>query len=80
MNTMQKIDKGIPIPADVYGDQRGAPRIYPWEEMEIGDSFIFPTAFRSSAHAIAAKASTRYGKKFKARKTADDQWRVWRIA
>jgi hypothetical protein len=77
MNTMQKIDKGIPIPDEVW--ERRKPRIYPWLEMEVGDSFIIETPFYKSARTSAWYASRRYGVKFRARRVDNDQYRIWRI-
>ena len=34
MNEIVKIDKGVPLPT--------ARRKYPWDEMEVGDSFFSP--------------------------------------
>jgi len=42
---MIKIDRGIPIPPRTVGragNTDGAVCKYPWHEMEIGDSFVFP--------------------------------------
>jgi hypothetical protein len=46
MNQTTKItiDKGVPIPSAGRGS--GAPRMYPWHEMEPGDSFFVPGAKR----------------------------------
>ena len=38
---MLKVQKNIPMP-DIPHNV-GRPRIYPWYEMEIGDSFLVPT-------------------------------------
>ena len=72
-----KIEKNIEIPPD----PRGKKRIYPIEQMEIGDSFVVPTATQRRGAEIAAK---RYGVKVTTRKLKGDDgkfvWRVWRIA
>jgi hypothetical protein len=73
MNTMQKIDKGIPIPYPKNG------RFYPWKEMEVGDSFIVRTPFLKSAVCMAYTATQKYGKVFRARQTDDGQYRIWRV-
>jgi len=72
MSMLQKIEKGIPVPPE-------GKRIYPWEEMEVGDSFVTRTPFLTSAIASARNASRRYGKKFRARRINDDQIRIWRV-
>jgi hypothetical protein len=76
MDTMREIDKDVPMP--VWG-RRGSQRIYPWVEMEIGDSFILPYWNSNSAHAAARQASIRYGKKFRAHKNGDGRFRIWRV-
>lgn len=66
-----KIDRGIPIPP--------ARRcLYPWREMEVGDSFLMPGAPRQVANQIS-KAGRYYQRKFSYRKTAEGI-RVWRVA
>lgn len=37
-----KVDKNIPLSARPAGP--GRPRIYPWEHMSVGDSFLYRTA------------------------------------
>jgi hypothetical protein len=77
MDTTREIEKDVPTPA--WG-RRGRHRIYPWNEMEVGDSFILPYWHPASAHALAHQASKRLGRKFKASKITDGQFRVWRVA
>lgn len=36
---MLPVEKGVPIPAPV---GVGRPRLYPWDEMQVGDSFAIP--------------------------------------
>lgn len=64
-----KIDKGLPMPKI----SKGRPRIYPFSEMEVGDSFAVPITDNlslgnnknSSLLRSAATAYTRkYGDKF----------------
>lgn len=67
-----KIEKGIEIP-----DRRGAPRKYPFPDMEIGDSFeamIGPDALRAAAY----KFQRKYGGKFTVRKHGEGA-RAWRV-
>lgn len=68
-----KIEKGIPIPNV---NKNGRKKKYPWDTMEIGDSFVMP---RPSGVGIK-QADVRYGRKFTARKIDATSARVWRIA
>ena len=63
-----KIEKGIPIPP------LGRHAIYPWDAMEVGDSFLAP---RSVNSAIASKR--RAPKVFAIRKQPDGSFRIWRV-
>lgn len=65
------IDKKIPIPTD----GRTGMMKYPWERMEVGDSFFVPGRPRCG---LAVPKSVA-GRKFTRRKT-DGGMRVWRIA
>lgn len=70
-----KIEKGIPVPS-----HRGAPSKYPWEQMEVGDSFFVPAEDTTKNFGSLARTSgKRMGAKFTSRKL-DGGWRVWRIA
>jgi len=69
-----KIEHDIPIPER----PRSRPR-YPWHEMSIGDSFLFPDSMRRSGYTAVRQASERYGKTFVARATAQGL-RCWRLA
>ena len=69
-----KIEKGIPIPAG----QQGAPRKYPFDEMEIGDSFLVAEEKIRSVRALASLAKKKNGMKVATRKV-DGGFRVWRI-
>lgn len=71
---MITIDKNIPTPGKAR--RVGAPKKYPFSEMEVGDSFEYPiksVAFAASANGI------KFGKKFTVRKT-ENGYRCWRIA
>jgi hypothetical protein len=68
-----KIDHDIPIPEKLPPKTR-----YPWLDMGIGDSFLFPKSVKSGA-ASAMKASERYGRTFVLRRTKDGH-RCWRLA
>jgi len=55
-----KVDKGIPLPP-----RRNANRVYPWNELEVGDSFLFGTTTtlataRSRAHEYSRMSEHRF--------------------
>jgi len=52
---MIKIDSNIPLP-DM--SAAGRPRIYPFEDMKVGDSFFIPKADRKTA--LVRSASSRW--------------------
>lgn len=68
-----KIDKGIPLPP------RGGRQRYPWQEMEVGDSFFVEGASVRSLSAAAAQVGRRSGRKFSLR-TVEGGVRCWRVA
>ena len=71
---MVEIEKGIPMPVN------RKPNIYPWKEMEIGDSFLF-TGNAASAYSTTGNTNrVIHDRKFAARKMKDGTMRVWRIA
>jgi hypothetical protein len=71
-----KIDKGIPFQQVIRGKRDSK---YPWIEMEIGDSFLFPANLKkSTASNNASFASRSHGKKFIVRKTPEG-YRCWRV-
>lgn len=71
------VEKGIQIPAQrvVFS--------YPYEDMEVGDSFVVPVLVRGKTlqNVLNAnyRAGKRYGWKFCAR-TEGEQIRVWRVS
>lgn len=79
---MYAIEKNIPVPS---GDSRGRPNLYPWSQMEVGDSFAVPvsTEDKASKRRRLASGARRYAKgrdiKFTVR-TLPGLLRVWRIA
>lgn len=78
---MVKIDKGIPLPPRRRGGgagRTGRAPIYPWREMEIGDSFFLPDIEPHLISSLAAGAAQRTGRKF-ATRIEGDGVRVWRI-
>ena len=66
---MIKIDKDFPLPTK-----------YPFEQMEVGDSFALPP---SASRENVAAATSRYGKNhkkiFTVRKSNDGTFRCWRL-
>lgn len=71
---MNKLQKGIPIPNKRYG----LTSKYPFDNMEVGDSFV------ASKHSILSVARNwaRINKKdykFTTRKIAENKIRIWRI-
>ena len=64
-----KIDKGIPMPSLTR---------YPFDEMEVGDSFLVPSDNRTSVSTLVSR--NHNGKKFSLRKMTDGTYRCWRIA
>lgn len=62
---------GMPKPRVVYA--------YPYEEMEVGDSFLVPADARAKVLNANYRAGKRLGRKFQA-KTEGEQLRVWRVA
>lgn len=76
---MYKIDKNIPVKSSGKGAGGGKPPTYPWRQMEIGDSFLFPVhVYPTLAHTLCAQASsTNHPKKFITRKT-EEGYRCWR--
>jgi hypothetical protein len=66
---MIKIDKDFPPPFK-----------YPFDQMDVGDSFAVPEAIKKNTVSIAAR---RYGEKsnakFAFRKFKDGTYRCWRI-
>lgn len=66
------MEKGVPIP-----ETRGRRAIYPFAEMEVGDSFVTPTSVHSS---ISKFKKTHPGWSFKHVKVSPNKFRVWRIS
>jgi hypothetical protein len=67
-----KIDKDVPIP------EWGKVKLtYPFNEMDVGDSFVVPKEKGSSMRNCAFHYSRRWGKEFVTRKVKNGL-RVWR--
>ncbi len=70
---MLKVDKGILIP-----EGRSGVTKYPWNEMEIGDSFFLEKGNSNTLRCAASYAGSRNNKKFIVRKVGGGA-RAWRI-
>ena len=74
-----KLETGVNIPK-VIG--RGSPLVYPWPDMNPGDSFLVEDAnTRSNAMSSGKKYFSSRGvdAQFASRKTKDGKYRVWRV-
>jgi hypothetical protein len=69
-----EIQKGLELPK-----HGGGFRKYPWEGMQIGDSFLISDKSITSVSSVANRASARLGMKFSCRST-DAGVRVWRVS
>jgi len=67
-----KIEKGIPCP-----ERRAGGRLYPWDAMEVGDSFLIPDCERKRQFGLCSCAK-RFGIKITTRRIGNDV-RVWRL-
>ena len=67
---MFKIEKNVPF----------AERKYPFNKMEVGDSFEVPAVLWLTARTSATQFGRRHNRKFAARLTGPDTGRIWRIA
>lgn len=75
---MLEIQKHIPIP-----DARSAPKAYPFQKMDIGDSFSVPLSARKNARVAASVDAQRNGRKYVTRTLVEDGkyiCRLWRTA
>jgi hypothetical protein len=66
-----QIDSGVPIPIGKYT------RI-PLYDLEVGDSFLFPFAKRSSVQSLASRIKRDTGKEYTIKKMDSENCRVWR--
>ena len=72
----------MPTPADQIVDFEEPEWVFPYQAMEIGDSFFMPTIRPSYAHYIIDLTSKRVGVRVKAYTTLDEGVlgvRVWRV-
>jgi hypothetical protein len=70
-----KIEKGI----ELSSTPRGRRGLYPFDKMEVGDSFIVEN--RADRQKVRV-ASNNYYRKYKSRFTVrqwEDKWRCWRL-
>jgi hypothetical protein len=67
-----KVDKGVPLPSNITGVGK-----YPWEDMEVGDSFLFPPDVKSSAAYSVSRHQKRKGRDYVVRATPQGL-RCWR--
>lgn len=78
------IDKGVPIPPATSG--RYAISRYPFDRLEVGDSFVAMKVGEGKRNTVASymsAAQKRYGYKFSMRTVTEDGVaiiRIWRIA
>jgi hypothetical protein len=73
-----KIDKGVALP-DAKGG--GGKAKYPWEALDVGDSFFSPGAKIETFYTLTSAASKKFARKFLARKWDEAGVagvRVWR--
>lgn len=72
MTTAIVVQKGYGLP------EKRMMYAYPYEEMEIGDSFVVPLEARQRVMNANSRAFKRLGMRFSARREGD-QVRVWRV-
>lgn len=75
-----KIEKNIPIPAPTRQARKSK---YPWDDMDIGDSFAVDepsdTAFRKLYSTVFTRMRKHPGKKYKVGIDETNRARVWRV-
>lgn len=75
-----QIESGIAAPNDGLGQLRGREPKYPFQKMNVGDSFVLDQqSNHASARVCAIQYAARSGKRF-ATRTIDNGLRIWRIA
>jgi hypothetical protein len=80
---MPRIERSIPLPEPRKPSGHGTARkeLFPWRDMEVGDSFRMPdTMTRSRVARRAVEAGYRTGFKFTIRRQPTGYYRIWRIA
>lgn len=68
-----KVESGVQMP------DSGRKAIYPWNSMEVGDSFAWP-AENSHHYRQCYAAGKSLGRKFASRKMPNGERRIWRVA
>jgi hypothetical protein len=75
-----RVQPGIPMPpVKQRGPNGRGVAKYPWREMKVGDSFLFPESIQRQAYAAAGQAQRLTGWRFAVRCTGAG-YRCWRIA
>lgn len=69
-----EVDKGLPIP----GHNGGRRAFYPWNNMNVGDSFFVQNIKIKSVTGAASSYGRNHGMRFTAR-TVEGGVRVWRV-
>ena len=70
-----KIESGIPIPG---GRRQAHNKKYPWNELDVGQSFFVPGVAANNFASQASRAGKTYGRRFVVR-SMDGGIRVWRV-
>ena len=84
---MIKIEKNVPIPDKCPNDGRGKKSKYPFEKMEVGDSFLHDEPYSHAAQTRLHNAARNFKNyhrdkfdwKFTVRKVEGNKIRVWRV-
>lgn len=71
---MFEVEKDIPLPKT-----RQKLKKYPWDSMEIGDSFLVPKTEGKNARASAYASGFKSGRKYASRLQKDGTTRIWRL-
>lgn len=73
-----KIEKNIPLPNK---GGRGRPLMYPFDQMDVNDSFLIPKGVNAKSVSNAAgKYGKRHGKEFTTREIGNGRYRIWRTS
>jgi hypothetical protein len=82
VNGNYKIDTHVPLPKMRGAGGKGNYK-YPWNEMEVGQSFFVPDTTIGRFYSQTRAAAKRYSKKFIARSWVNDDGaegvRIWRV-
>lgn len=72
---MIEIEKNVPLKRVTPGQKSP----YPFQDMEVGDSFAFPGAYHTAAAHTQIWKHRLPGKRFSLRKMDDGSIRIWRV-